>query len=40
MTALLTGVIGLAFYTIVTLDFPFHGLAAITPEAFAKLRLE
>jgi hypothetical protein len=40
MTALLTGVIGLAFYTIVTLDFPFHGLAAITPEAFAKLRLQ
>lgn len=40
MTLLLTAVIALAFYTILTLDFPFAGPAAISSEAFAKLNLE
>jgi hypothetical protein len=39
MTMLLTTVIALAFYTILTLDFPFTGPAAISPEAFARLNL-
>ncbi len=39
MTLLLTAVIALAFYTILTLDFPFTGPAAIGPEAFTKLNL-
>ena len=39
MTMLLTAVIALAFYTIVTLDFPFTGPATIGPEAFIKLNL-
>ena len=29
----------LAFYTILTLDFPFTGPAAIDPEAFERLNL-
>lgn len=40
MTLLLTAVIALAFYTILTLDFPFAGPAAIGPEAFQRLNLE
>ena len=32
-------VIAPAFYTILTLDFPFTGPAAIGPEAFARLNL-
>jgi len=40
MTMLLTAVIALAFYTIVTLDFPFTGPAAIGPDAFARLNLD
>jgi hypothetical protein len=40
MTMLLTAVIALAFYTILTLDFPFTGPAAIGPEAFQRLNLE
>jgi hypothetical protein len=39
MTMLLTAVIALAFYTILTLDFPFTGPAAIGPDAFTKLNL-
>jgi hypothetical protein len=39
MILLLTAVIALAFYTILTLDFPFTGPAAIGPEAFTKLNL-
>lgn len=39
MTMLLTAVIALAFYTILTLDFPFTGPAAIGQEAFARLKL-
>jgi hypothetical protein len=39
MTILLTGVVCLALYAIVNLDFPFTGLVAIGPEAFAKLNL-
>jgi len=37
MTVLLTGVVCLALYTIVNLDFPFTGLVAIGPEAFTRL---
>lgn len=37
MTILLTGVVCLALYTIVNLDFPFTGLVAIGPDAFARL---
>lgn len=37
MTVLLTGVVCLALYTIVNLDFPFTGLVAIGPEAFVRL---
>ena len=37
MTVLLTGVVCLALYTIVNLDFPFTGLVAIGPDAFARL---
>ena len=37
MTVLLTIVIALALYTIVNLDFPFTGLVAIGPDAFARL---
>ena len=37
MTILLTGVIALALYTIVNLDFPFTGLVAIGPDAFLRL---
>jgi hypothetical protein len=40
MTLLLTIVIALAFYTIMTLDFPFTGPAAISPEAFIRLELK
>ena len=40
MTMLLTAVIALAFYTILTLDFPFTGLVAIDPSAFMKLELK
>lgn len=40
MTMLLTAVIALAFYTILTLDFPFTGPVAIGPEAFTKLNLK
>ena len=39
MTMLLTAVIALAFYTILTLDFPFTGPAAIGPDAFQRLNL-
>ena len=37
MTILLTGVVCLALYTIVNLDFPFTGLVAIGPDAFERL---
>lgn len=37
MTVLLTGVVCLALYTIVNLDFPFTGLVAIGPDAFTRL---
>lgn len=40
MTLLLTASIALAFYTILTLDFPFTGPAAINSDAFARLKLE
>jgi hypothetical protein len=40
MTALLTGVVCLALYTIVNLDFPFTGLVAIGPQAFERLMLK
>ena len=40
MIMLLTSVIALAFYTILTLDFPFTGLVAIDPSAFVKLELK
>ncbi len=40
MTLILTAVIALAFYTIVTLDFPFAGPVAIGPDAFTKLNLK
>lgn len=40
MTMLLTAVIALAFYTIMTLDFPFTGPAAISPKAFVILNLK
>jgi hypothetical protein len=39
MTLLLTAVIALAFYTILTLDFPFTGPASISSDAFARLNL-
>jgi hypothetical protein len=39
MTLLLTIVIALAFYTILTLDFPFTGPASISSDAFARLNL-
>lgn len=39
MTVLLTGVVCLALYTIVNLDFPFTGLVAIGPDAFTRLDL-
>lgn len=39
MTMLLTAVIALAFYTILTLDFPFTGPVAIGPDAFRRLNL-
>lgn len=39
MIILLTIVIALAFYTILTLDFPFTGPAAIGPDAFQRLNL-
>ena len=37
MTTLLTGVICLTFYSIVTLDFPFTGLVEIGPDSFLQL---
>jgi hypothetical protein len=40
MTVLLTGVVCLALYTIVNLDFPFTGLVAIGPDAFSRLILK
>ena len=40
MTILLTGVVCLALYTIVNLDFPFTGLVAIGPDAFTRLILK
>jgi hypothetical protein len=40
MTLLLTAVIALAFYTILTLDFPFTGPASINSNAFSKLNLK
>ena len=40
MTVLLTGVVCLALYTIVNLDFPFTGLVAIGPDAFERLILK
>jgi hypothetical protein len=40
MTVLLTGVVCLALYTIVNLDFPFTGLVSIGPDAFARLILK
>jgi hypothetical protein len=40
MTLLLTGVICLAFYAIVCLDFPYTGFVAISPEPLQKLHLE
>lgn len=40
MTILLTGVVCLALYTIVNLDFPFTGLVAIGPDAFERLLLK
>lgn len=40
MTILLTGVVCLALYTIVNLDFPFTGLVAIGPDAFSRLILK
>ena len=40
MTVLLTGVVCLALYTIVNLDFPFTGLVAIGPDAFARLLMK
>lgn len=39
MTLLLTGLIGLTFYTIITLDFPFTGFVAISPEAFLLVKM-
>ena len=36
MTLLLTGLIGLTFFTIITLDFPFTGFVAIGPDQFLK----
>lgn len=40
MTVLLTGVVCLALYTIVNLDFPFTGLVAIGPDAFSRLLMK
>lgn len=40
MTILLTGVVCLALYTIINLDFPFTGLVAIGPDAFSRLILK
>jgi len=40
MTVLLTGVVCLALYTIMNLDFPFTGLVAIGPDAFERLMLK
>lgn len=40
MTILLTGVVCLALYTIVNLDFPFTGLVAIGPDAFTRLLMK
>jgi len=40
MTVLLTGVVCLALYTIMNLDFPFTGLVAIGPDAFERLILK
>ena len=40
MILLLTMVIALAFYNIVTLDFPFTGPAATSPDALIKVNLQ
>jgi ABC-type branched-subunit amino acid transport system permease subunit len=37
MTMLITGVIFLAFYTIVNLDFPYSGVVAIPSTTFQEL---
>ncbi len=39
MTVLLTGLICMAFYTIVSLDFPFTGSTTVSPEPLQKLNL-
>jgi hypothetical protein len=39
MILLLSDLIGLTFYTIITLDFPFSGFVAISPGAFIKLEM-
>lgn len=39
MILLLTGLIGLTFYTIITLDFPFTGFVAISPDPFVRLKM-
>jgi|GEM_PF-6487246 hypothetical protein len=40
MILLLTMVIALAFYNIVTIDFPFTGPAATSPDALIKVNLQ
>ena len=39
MILLLSDLIGLTFYTIITLDFPFSGFVAISPGAFVRLKM-
>ncbi len=40
MTVLLTGVISMTFYTIVSLDFPFTGATTISSEPFRNLEMK
>ncbi|MCE9543462.1 MAG: hypothetical protein K8R38_08110 [Verrucomicrobia bacterium] len=39
MILLLSDFIGLTFYTIITLDFPFSGFVAISPDPFVRLEM-
>ncbi len=39
MTMLLTGVISMTFFTIITLDFPFTGACIVSPEPLQRLKM-
>jgi hypothetical protein len=40
MTMLLTGVISMAFFTIINLDFPFTGATTVSPEPLQNLEMK